>query len=835
MWNKKYAPALAILLAAGLTAGSLPVDVAAANAEQTENVGAQEEKAKSMIEEGAGATGDSSKDKEESKSADGGDTKTDKEDGKGSDKDAGTDQGDNTNAGTGTGKTEAKETGTGDAGTGEAGAGESDENGSDNTTIVPPQEDGGEAEVVDEEEKETWTVSFDKNADDVMSEGDEVAVTITLNQTVRYCQTFQYRLYVDTANFEYVEDSFDCNNFGRSIAITELTTDETDSSKKYYAFSPDELGGILDSQEGSSFTMTFRALKNNLNNISQYFSGQQHEGFQQGRPYKVTLKADYKKAVGDEVQVTTKIGQVSNSSGRKQYSAYSIKLAYDQEKLLPMLDSLDKSCVVDNTESGKLTISWSGELKKIGEVFNLKFKALKDGIASVQLLSARVDDQDKLEDGTYVGIDPGAPDAEIPENGTNIKIGYHVNLPENYSGSAITNPGEDYTFTEPSDLDKEHYTYKVTVTSGGTEIEIKDNGDGTYSVSADLITGELVINSTAVPKQYDVKVSGKGSGDVTLSTGDKATYLSKYNFKVKEDTDYTYTVTAKAEEKDVTLSKGEKAEDGTVTYTIEADKVTGNVEINVDKQVKTTAITFDGTGRDDVQDLSGEDETTKYIKTVPNNVDFVFSVDEKEGYLYMVKIGDEELTKGEDGSYTITKERLNSIPLTITVEKAKQMDLEITVTPYMDLNGQKVFRLTVAGAKDMPEGKVLAYETEPMYWSEKYKAYTWLLCSNESEDAIKEEAKNKITQMAADKKTEVGYDGDVNGTNITDVNDAQYVYGIYNKKYTIDITKPDEMQQLLRADVNGDGFVDVEDAAAVIKLVLHPGTSDAGEKGSQES
>ena len=128
MWNKKYAPALAILLAAGLTAGSLPVDVAAANAEQTEVVGAQEEKAKSTIEEGAGVTGDSSKDKEESKSADGGDTKTaetDKEDGKGSDKDKGTDQSDNSDAGTG--KTESKETGTGDAGTGEAGAGGSEQ------------------------------------------------------------------------------------------------------------------------------------------------------------------------------------------------------------------------------------------------------------------------------------------------------------------------------------------------------------------------------------------------------------------------------------------------------------------------------------------------------------------------------------------------------------------------------------------------------------------------------------------------------------------------------------------------------------------------------------
>lgn len=828
MWNKKYAPALAILLAAGLTAGSLPVDVAAANAEQTEDVGAQEEKAKSTIEEGAGATGDSSKDKEESKSTDGGDTKTaetSKEDGKGSDKDAGTNQGDNSDAGTGTGKTESKETGTGDAGTGEAGAGESDENGSDNTTIVPPQEDGGEAEVVDEAEKETWTVSFDKNADDVMSEGDEVTVTITLNQTVRYCQTFQYRLYVDPTEFEYLDDSLNCDDFGRSIVITDLQTDENDSSKKYYAFSPDELGGILDSQEGSSFTVTFRALKNNLNNISQYFSGQQYESFQQGRPYKVTLNADYKKAVGDEVQVKTKIGQVSNSSGRKQYSAYSIKLAYDQEKLLPMLDSLDKSCVVDNTESGKLTISWSGELKKIGEVFNLKFKARKDGIASVQLLSARVDDQDKLEDGTYVGIDPGAPDAEIPENGTNIKIGYHVNLPENYSGSSITNPGEDYTFTEPSDLDKEHYTYTVTAKVREAEVSVTDNKNGSYTISKDAIKGDLVITSTATPVQYGVTVNGGGKDDV--NAGEKATYSEDYTFKVKEDSDYTYTVTAKVEDKVVTLSKSEKEENGTVTYTIAAGEVTGNIKINVDKQVKTTAITFDGTGKEDVLGLDVENETTKYIKTVPNNADFVFSVDEKEGYLYTVKIGEEELTKGEDGKYKISEDRLTGTPITVTVEKAEQVDLDIAVDSYMEINGKKIFRLTVKSSNNLPEGKVLAYETTPMYWSEQYKAYTWLLCSDKSKDEIKKEAEDKITQMdVADIRPVIAYDGDVNGTTLTDVNDAQFVYGIYNKDFEMDITKQDDMQKLLRADMNGDGVIDIKDAAAVIDKVMHPETAD---------
>lgn len=38
-------------------------------------------------------------------------------------------------------------------GTGEAGAGESDENGSDNTTIVPPQEGGGEGAPVEESEE----------------------------------------------------------------------------------------------------------------------------------------------------------------------------------------------------------------------------------------------------------------------------------------------------------------------------------------------------------------------------------------------------------------------------------------------------------------------------------------------------------------------------------------------------------------------------------------------------------------------------------------------------------------------------------------------------------
>ena len=829
MWNKKYAPALAILLAAGLTAGSLPVDVAAANAEQTEDVGAQEEKAKSTIEEGAGATGDSSKDKEESKSADGGDTKTagtGKEDGKGSDKDAGTNQGDNSDAGTGTGKTESKETGTGDAGTGEAGAGESDENGSDNPTIVPPQEDGGEGAPVEESE-EPFLVSYSVDDNETLNEDDSVKITITLNRNIRFCRTFQYRLYVDTDKFTYKNRSLDDKNFGRSMAITSLQTDKN-TGKKYYAFAPGNAEQVLDTSKGASFSVTFTARQNGLENISQYFEGTQYGEFTKNAAYAVTLEADpTKTAVGDEVQVKTAIDKASSGVGREQYSAYEMTYLYDVEKLSPVLDGFGGSYETESdAETGTLTIRWKGERTTIGDdTIAVPFKIIKAGTASVELTHAKIDDRNKLEDESYAGVDPEAPEAILPE-AVKIKIGYHVTKQEGYTGNDKTEPGKDYKFTEPAGLDKEHYTYKVTVTSGGTEIEIKDNGDGTYSVPADLITGELVINSTAVPKQYDVKVSGNGSGDVTLSTGDKATYLLEYNFKVKEDTDYTYTVTAKAEEKDVPLSKGEKAEDGTVTYTIAADKVTGNIEINVDKQVKTTNITFAGTGRDDVKGLTGEDETTKYIKTVPNNADFVFSVDEKDGYLYTVKIGDEVL-KGENGTYTLAKDRLTGTGITVMVDKAQKVDLDITVTPYMKVNEKQIFRLTVKETNGLPEGQTLAYGTTPMYWSERDRAYTWLLCSEKSVDAIKEEAKAQIIQVeVTDTKPVITYDGDVNGTSLTDVNDAQFVYGIYNMDFTMDITKPEDMQKLLRADMNGDGVIDIKDAAAVINKVMNPETAD---------
>ena len=59
--------------------------------------------------------------------------------------------------------------------------------------------------------------------------------------------------------------------------------------------------------------------------------------------------------------------------------------------------------------------------------------------------------------------------------------------------------------------------------------------------------------------------------------------------------------------------------------------------------------------------------------------------------------------------------------------------------------------------------------------------------------------------------------GDVNGTGLVDINDAQLVYNIYNTKY--DSFETTTMKMFLAADVNKDREVSALDAAAVVGLI----------------
>jgi len=57
---------------------------------------------------------------------------------------------------------------------------------------------------------------------------------------------------------------------------------------------------------------------------------------------------------------------------------------------------------------------------------------------------------------------------------------------------SVSCPGEDYTFSEPVD----YYDYSVSATVGGEEVDVTDNGDGSYTIAAASVTGSIVITAT---------------------------------------------------------------------------------------------------------------------------------------------------------------------------------------------------------------------------------------------------------------------------------------------------------------------------------------------------
>ena len=160
--------------------------------------------------------------------------------------------------------------------------------------------------------------------------------------------------------------------------------------------------------------------------------------------------------------------------------------------------------------------------------------------------------------------------------------------------------------------------------------------------------------------------TGSGSGDVDGGTSQTATNGTDFTFTVDEKEGYTYTV--KLGDETLTKVNGQ--------YTIPGAKLTGTaLTVTVEKteklpEITTTAITFTGSGSGDVAD--GPNQTAE------NGTDFTFTVDEKEGYTYTVKLGNETLTK-TNGKYTIPGARLTGTALTVTVEKTAKTP-EITTT-----------------------------------------------------------------------------------------------------------------------------------------------------------
>lgn len=506
-------------------------------------------------------------------------------------------------------------------------------------------------------------------------------------------------------------------------------------------------------------------------------------------------------AVGETALVGLYLGQNSTS---REYNTYFFQIDYDAEKLTfasATIGSKDPD-VIDHSVPGRLTIGGYGEVRSDSSIM-LNFTVKAAGEATVKLVTAQMD--------VRANAAKDAQTASVPadQSGTVTILcgGFPVVLPDCATGDAYVTANGDYTFTADPGKD-----YGFSAAVDGKTVAIINNGDGSYTI--ENVTGKLVIsaNSTPTIKTYAVTVEGDGSGDVSASTS--ATHGQNYTFTVTQAANYDYAVAVTVNGQPVTCAVSSSG--SVYTYTIPAASVTGLVVITVKKapQSGTTQIVLTGSGVGDVWD-----GVTSY--TVKSGEAFTFGIKPQDGFDYTVTVmvGEKTLTlqrnEGNASTYTIPGDCITGGIIMVSITKTAQLAMTVNAAEYVKLiKGSVVWLITAAPEAKLPATKSLYYGDTAMFWSEKYEAYAWLLVDKGTAADIAATAKSAIS-VKGNSTVSVSYGGDVNGTGHTDINDAQYVYDLYNAKHsTLD------MEKFLRCDVNGNREVSVDDVQAVVSQLL---------------
>ena len=648
------------------------------------------------------------------------------------------------------------------------------------------------------ETTETMSVTASKTNPAV---GEEFSIYLNASGDIAECGCFQMDLYYDQDLFEYV---------GANTAFTPNHNTNKTTGARYIRLTWLDLTSQTVIPKGQFCELKFKVLKAGeyhfqLTNIviSDYKGDAiMNVATAPGSVdvaaveapvfvgYAVSASEDKTVAVGESAEV--KINVSNSDSAVTTYNAYDLTMTYDTDMLTyNSCTAADANAVVKEDVPGTIRVIGYGADKNLDTAAaTLSFTAKGVGSAEVKITSAKVD-----IGAQAVGND--APDAYILDDTTVISVnGYTVTLGEGLSGASTVAPGADYTFTA---TDADNYDYVISATMGEDAVTHTDNGDGTYTISN--VTGNLVINAAMTPKSYNVTVEGTGAGDVTAA--DKATYNTDYTFTVTEDDNYTYTTAVTVGGNAYALGTPENGK-----YTIPGTDIKGNIVIKVDKTLKPSSV-VSVTKPDYVK---GNDTATK-------GQDYTFTIDKEEGYEYSeptVKVGGQDVTdkvvKNDDGSYTIPGSTING---NITIEVTKTAAVAVDVAQYLTLDGKVMYLVTTSGT--FAEGQAPKYDGMSMFWSEKYNAYAYLVISADGLEAVKTEAAAKVAVAEGTSAGTVDYSGDVNGTKVIDVNDAQLTYDMYNTKYdSFDVVS---MLKFLNADVNGDKTVNAKDATAVVSLI----------------
>jgi len=541
-----------------------------------------------------------------------------------------------------------------------------------------------------------------------------------------------------------------------------------------------------------------------------------------GEGYTVAMGEDVENTViGSTVSIPVTIGHTDKKV--TQFSAYDMTFTYDPAVLKLATFGTEITDVKDDNgnSTGTIHVEHYGDKTANGTALTLEFQAVATGETSVKVTAAKVD----ISEGA---LSQDAPNASVTDNITLVSVtGYTINLPTDFEGQTSILPGETYTF-EAKD---KNYTYDFTgSTMGGVAVtvtELKDeNGNGTGKFQIVNVSGNIVIASDKTGKTFKVTMNGNGIAPAAgFTSGENAAqYTVDYKAQLAEidNWNYSYTVTIGGKEyTDYTVKDG--------VITISGEDITGEITITVTRTAVTQdkhQVTIDGaTG-----DVAGHDPE------VENRKDYTFTVNKVVGFKYTVTATMDgqpvKVIDNGDGTYTIKNV---TGKLKIDVQKEYIMTVEV-VEDYVKVEGKSMFLVLAEAAVDT--GKVLSYDGTPMFYTTKYSQQTdgeeaagkWVYLVFTETTLSVEDAKAKITladvsdsviKVTLDKTFNVNEsgitDGDPFGT--VDINDAQLVYDMYNAVYK-SFDNGATMQKFLKADVNGDKVVGVDDATAIVAQII---------------
>lgn len=680
--------------------------------------------------------------------------------------------------------------------------------------------------------------------------GQNIAVALTVDESYSDVITLETRLYYNSDLFTYVSYT------GDNKDVTVKATPLTDTNGTYMQVTIiGATGGAAVKANEKIATLVFAAKDGVTEQTSAEFKskiqyGKTKDGTEISASdmqtysvtitppapgYQVSVPKSISAGVNGEtiVPVAVHLTEVDGThSASNTFNAYSFTVTYDTAKLR-YKSIAPADAKVTELGSGVLKIPGTSHNAINGSdtAFKLTFEtSTAVGAATVTVSDAKIDDKANA-------IDKDAPLAKAGNLTTTVTVGgYSVTLPEGFEGEGSAAAGEDYTFKV---TDGKAYT--VTATVDGISVPVTKNGT-TYTIAAQYVTGKIVV-AAKEKAMVTVKVPNNGGGTIaglndgmTVPEGEDVTFTVT---SPRSNSTIAYVVTVGDVElaaKELTISNG-RSKTYTYTYTIPGSMVKGESITVTVKQASSDVWTLIKTGNgwaDAELTYTMENDETVYTATatIPNTAKTVtVSIPKNDKRTYTVQYGLdspartslEPVDAGDKWTYTYTADGRNIFSL---------FYLDITYTEKADFAADEVVEYlklgTDASAKTMwlvlCSGKTNGYltcsygeNTAPMYYSEKYQAWAYLVISGDDAETVKNSVKIMNVDESAGKKT-VDYSGDVNMTGGVDINDAQLIVNMYNADYT-EFTGNVTMEKFLRADMDGSKAVDNADVLKIIAAV----------------